>query len=602
MVASETRLFIESEFEAQRLHALKIADSKFDYSVVVAGAFVRGMRDVGYRSNGFAVNELIDNAYQAGASRVAVWMETGKQNNVTSLAIIDDGHGMVPEMIRLSMLWGGTHRENSRALFGRFGFGLPSASVSIGRRFSVYSRVLGGQWHSCSFDLDAVESGAYTDGYGRIVMPQPLISEIPAWVHNGITHKNNFADIELAHGTIVVIDKIDRLRPTTVTPASSQFKTNFGQTYRNFCDHRPITVQGDIVTPVDPLFLTRGAWAYDYDDQRARELEPIVISMENKTTGEFGSVKVRFSQMPYNFLRLDPSRPKEKGQRNNPRFAIRDQNNGIVVLRAGRQLDVVASSRGQDADLKRSFSVNNDDRTWCVELDFSPVLDDEFSVTTSKQSIKMSPRLWKVLDEHGVFANIAEMRRQYDVEKAFAKEKKESDALEKRSSEEAMDLAESKTRRDLSNPRHEEQKRAGLEEEIRRRAEASGVDPKDVQPALREETEARKWLVDFEDLPVGSPFFRMVPVGAQKRLLINRGHRFYSHVYAGPDSNSGTRSQWEVMLFTLGDCEISATEEMAVFYESERIEWSRRLTVTLSELAKVIPPSEPSDSADGDEK
>ena len=92
--------------------------------------------------------------------------------------------------------------------------------------------------------------------------------------------------------------------------------------------------------------------------------------------------------------------------------------------------------------------------------------------------------------------------------------------------------------------------------------------------------------------PAGSPFFRLVPVGAQKRLWINRGHRFYSQVYAGPDSNEGTRSQWEVVLFTLGDCEISASEELAEFYASERIEWSRRLMVTLSELRTSFrPPS-----------
>ena len=169
--------------------------------------------------------------------------------------------------------------------------------------------------------------------------------------------------------------------------------------------------------------------------------------------------------MPYTFLRLDPDKPKEKGQRNNPRFAVRDQNNGIVVLRSGRQLDVVATSRGQDADIKRAFYVNNDDRTWCIELDFSPVLDDEFSVTTSKQYVKMSPRIWKALDENGVFANVAEMRKQYDIEKAKFKAEREAKAEEKRASEEAMERAEAKTRRDESDPKQEDKQKAGFEEE-----------------------------------------------------------------------------------------------------------------------------------------
>ena len=218
-----------------------------------------------------------------------------------------------------------------------------------------------------------------------------------------------------------------------------------------------------------------------------------------------------------------------------------------------------------------------------------------FAVTTSKQAVKMTPRVWKALDEHGVFANVAEMRKQYDVEKAKAKEQKEKDAEEKRASEEAMERAEAKNRRDKSDPKQEERQKAGFLAEQERRAKASGVGPEAIGPALETETQARKWVVDFEDLPSGSPFFRLVPVGAQRCLWINRGHRFYTQVYAGPDSNAGTRAQWEVMLFTLGDCELSADEEMAAFYETERIEWSRRLMVTLGELVKSMPPAEPKD-------
>jgi hypothetical protein len=213
----------------------------------------------------------------------------------------------------------------------------------------------------------------------------------------------------------------------------------------------------------------------------------------------------------------------------------------------------------------------------------------------------MSPRVWKALDENGVFASVAEMRTRYDIEKADAKAKKEADASEKRASEEAMKHAEPKTRRDDSDPKQEERKKAGFDEETKCRFENSGADPRAIEPVLQAETQARRWVVDFETLPAGSPFFRLVPVGNQRRLWINRGHRFYSQVYAGPDSNEGTRAQWEVMLFTLGDCEISASEELAAFYESERVEWSRRLMVTLAELGKIMPPAEPNDEQNDQE-
>lgn len=592
--------FISSEAEAQQAYAKKIAESNFDYTVVVAGAFVRGMRDVGYKSAASAINEHNDNAYQAGASRISVWMKL-KGQHVEAIAVIDDGHGMSPEAIRLAMLWGGTHREGSRDLFGRFGFGLPSASVSIGRSFSVYSKPDGGSWHNATFDLDAVEENQYTDDQGRIVMPAPAPASLPAWVIEGIKHKSAWGTTDLEHGTVVVIEKPDKLRPVTITALANHFKQTFGLVYRNYCVQRPILVQGEKVTAVDPLFLTPGAWAYDYDKQRATELDPLVIELPNKETGEMGQLTVRFSYMPYTFLRLDPDKPKEKGQRNNLRFQVADQNNGIIIMRAGRQLDVVTTSRGQDADIKSKFFVNNDDRTWAVEVNFTPVLDDEFSVTTSKQGVKMSSRIWKALEDNGVFAAIREMRKRYDIEKAAFKSQQEDEEEAKRGSEEAMEEEDKVTHEDKSNPDKERRQREGFEQEAERRAKESGL-PKDViKPKLKEETEARPWVVMEEELPTTSTFYRLELVGGQKRLWINKGHRFYSQVWAGPESTPLTRAQWEVFLFILGDSEISASEEVRTMYETGRVSWSSRMTTALKALEHSMPTAEPTDP-DGPEE
>ena len=596
---SSPSLFIKNEFEAQQAYAKKVADSDFDYTVVVAGAFVRGMRDVGYKSAASAINELNDNAYQAGASRISVWMKL-KGQHVEAIAVIDDGHGMSPEAIRLAMLWGGTHREGSRDLFGRFGFGLPSASVSIGRSFSVYSKPEGGSWHTATFDLDEVEKTTYTDGKGRIVMPEPNETTLPSWVVDGIAHKAAWGTRDLEHGTAVVIEKPDKLRPVTITALASQFKQTFGLVYRNYCVQRPILVQGEKVTAVDPLFLTPGAWAYDYDAQRARELEPIIITMLDKETGEDGRLTVRFSYMPYHFLRLDPDKPKERGQRNNPRFQVADQNNGLIITRAGRHLDVVTTSRGQDADIKSRFFVNNDDRTWAVEIDFTPTLDDEFSVTTSKQGVKMSSRIWKALEDNNVFAAIREMRKWYDQEKAASKTKTESNPDEKLPSEESMEEEAKTSHEDKSNPDKERRGREGFDEEADRRAKESGMPTEAIKPKLKEETEARPWFVMEEDLDSTSTFYRLKVVGGQKRLLINRGHRFYTQVYAGPESTPLTRAQWQVFLFILGDAEISGTEELREIYESARVHWSSRFSSALKKLEEKMPPAEPTDPQDPD--
>src|SRR5688572_4757243 len=128
--------------ERQKAYVSKLAKSNFKYGLTVGTAFVRGIRDIGYKHSGTALDELVDNAYEAGASHVHVVLNddgSGRKNNVTQIAVIDDGNGMIPEMIRVAMLWGGTDRENSRSGIGRFGYGLPSSCVSQGQRFEVYS-------------------------------------------------------------------------------------------------------------------------------------------------------------------------------------------------------------------------------------------------------------------------------------------------------------------------------------------------------------------------------------------------------------------------------------------------------------------------------
>src|SRR5579871_3957347 len=71
--------------------------------VVFADAFLRGMRDLGYKSPAWALAEQIDNAIQAGADTVSLHFGFGdgskSQAKPDMLALIDNGNGMIPEMI-----------------------------------------------------------------------------------------------------------------------------------------------------------------------------------------------------------------------------------------------------------------------------------------------------------------------------------------------------------------------------------------------------------------------------------------------------------------------------------------------------------------------
>ena len=95
--------------------------------LVFADAFLRGMRDVGYKNPAWALAEMLDNAFQAAANTVAVRFGFEASNKSQAkpdmVAVCDDGNGMIPEMISYAVRWGGTDREDDRTGFGRMVMG-----------------------------------------------------------------------------------------------------------------------------------------------------------------------------------------------------------------------------------------------------------------------------------------------------------------------------------------------------------------------------------------------------------------------------------------------------------------------------------------------
>lgn len=132
--------------------------------VVFADAFLRGMRDLGYKNPAWALAEELDNSFQAGADTVAIrfGFESSNKTRVKPdlVAVCDNGNGMIPDMISYAVRWGGTDREGDRNGFGRYGYGLPSSAVSLAKRYTVYSKANGSEWHAVTVDIDELAAAA----------------------------------------------------------------------------------------------------------------------------------------------------------------------------------------------------------------------------------------------------------------------------------------------------------------------------------------------------------------------------------------------------------------------------------------------------------
>lgn len=574
---------------AQHACVERLKANGFKFGLTVGDAFVRGIRDLGYKNNGNALAELVDNSAQAGADRVEIVLGYGGGKSTakpTEIAILDNGHGMEPDMIRLAVLWGGTHREGDRTGMGRYGYGLPSACVSIGQVFTVYSKMAGGDVHAVTVDLNAIGSGQYNDAQGDIVIPPPRKATLPKFVSQRILEA--FPD-GWASGTVVVIEKLDRLTWSTANGLRENLMRFFGVAYHKLRADLSIHVDGDYVEPIDPLFLTPGYRFFDIDEDRAVALEPLTISVKDPATRKVvGEMIVRFAYFPPSFASIDKNKVADKrivgaqGQNANPRLAVMKDYHGIIFSRMGRLIDVVSRPPWG------VFQTN--DRYIKVEVEFPAVLDEEFGITTSKQQITVSDRIWDVLAQNGVPKAIEQMRGKFAELKTIQNEALDKPRHgEKRPSEDAMEAAKVNVRGPSAELKAKQDARGRDRLSIIAgdRARESGRTVDEEADQLLLELEGRGYRLEIETAP-SAPFFRCDLLGPTKVLYLNRAHRFYTDIYDGPRSSTEVRAALETLLFAIGDSMLDATEENQRAYKVEVPEWSIRLELALESLSQNV--------------
>jgi hypothetical protein len=574
--------------ERQKKYVEQLEQSSFKYGLTVGAAFVRGIRDIGYKHTGAALDELIDNAYQAGAANVHVvfGFAGGSAKKPSQIAIIDDGNGMIPEMVRASVLWGGTDRENDRTGFGRFGYGLPSSCVSQGRRFQVFSAPQGEKFQSCAIDLDEIEAGKYNTNDGAIVIPPAVSANWPKFVQEHI--EKHFPNGQLSHGTVVLIEKLDRVTWTTAGGLQENLLRHFGVVYHKLRGQMDLWVNDRRVEPIDPLFLTPGYRWYDLDADRAKAFDPAFVDVKDRETkAVIGRIQIRYSYLAPTFASIEKTQ-KAVGKNQNERFPILKEYNGFIISRMGRHIDVISHSR-------LTTFVNND-RYIKIEIDFDASLDEEFSVPTSKQQVSLSERVWDILEEAGVVKALEQLRKKFREEKSKLADVDDTEVDAKRPAEQAMEQTAmlAKVPPLAVAAKQAEDGEKNLQQEAERRASDTGRPVTDAARELQSELEGRLYKVGKRSVPGGN-FFEVEQLGGTKMLWLNTASRFYQEVHSGPQSTPGLRAALEVMLFCIGDRILEGTDQLRSVYAHEIPEWSKKLEYALGQLAQGVGAGDPDD-------
>ena len=181
----------------------------FERSLFEPQMVVQAMRDSRYRHPANAIAELIDNSIDARATNVEVlireeWtrVNTRDRRRISELAVLDNGYGMSAETLVKAVRFGGREETQSIRKIGKYGMGLPTASVSQCRRFDVWSwqQDITQVMHSY-IDLDEIEEEELSE------VPEPTGKPVPQeWID--LIDPNS---LDTNQGTLVVWSKPDRI-------------------------------------------------------------------------------------------------------------------------------------------------------------------------------------------------------------------------------------------------------------------------------------------------------------------------------------------------------------------------------------------------------
>ena len=381
---------------------------RFDF--VPTELAIQAMRDNGYKNAAYAIAELFDNSLQAEAKSVELLcLESEEQllsrrrRRIKEVAVLDNGTGMDATVLRKALQFGnGTHLAD-RSGIGRFGMGLPSASISQCRRLEVWT------WQSSPdqplytyLDLGEIQRGGLQE------VPNPIVKPIPNfWRRAGSTFDGT--------GTLVVWSDLDRCVWKTAKAIIENSEFVVGRMYRKFIDSGQAVIRlasfidedpnpniDKLSSANDPVYLMQHTSTPQPFSERPMfekygehwEVRPI-ISFNN----EYHEVAIRFT-----VASEEARTPSASGQPAGslPHGDHAKKNVGVSLVRADRELEL---------DQTWVNPSEPRERWWGVEVGFPPALDEIFGVTNNKQTARyfsQTPNIEAMLDGNQTIAELKE--------------------------------------------------------------------------------------------------------------------------------------------------------------------------------------------------
>ncbi|MBH0019872.1 ATP-binding protein [Pseudoalteromonas sp. SWXJ133] len=410
-------------------------------SLVNPKQYIISARSNGYKDTAYAIAELADNSIQAGADKVEILIFENQKRTIEEIAIVDNGAGMSQSLLASALGFGESGREKDKdgnllnddtKGMGKFGMGLPNASVSQCKRIQVWSWKNKHEVYYTYLDVQEIIDGIYSD------LPEPTLVEMPE------KYLDSMFDGDMPEsGTFVLWSNLDKLKWKRSSTLFAKSQYEIGRMYRRFISKGQCSVQFKVfdtfggskmqaleretktgfIKANDPLYLIADSALPELPGLHIDEEPTFFEELENfKFQVEFQKARhticIRSSVAREEIIkRILQSSPENKA--GNTIYGKNcERNFGLSVMRADREIELISNEFFLKDDATKT-------RFMGVEIDIPPSLDEVLGVTNNKQHAhnlkeliaeKMDIDDESVLDNEG--AIIEYLRNNNDEERA----------------------------------------------------------------------------------------------------------------------------------------------------------------------------------------
>lgn len=577
------------------------------------------LRNTGYKNIESAVAEIIDNSVEAKAKNIFVILREGVavsgRKVVTEVGFLDNGEGMDFDVLG-SCLGIGASTRQARKGMGRFGVGLPQASLYACPEIEVYSWQGGIEnAQKVYLDINKIKDGEQTE------IEDPVRESVPEPYASYIRYQTIFETYDFSQsGTLVVWKRCDRISPKTRGPLTERLEFSLGQKFRYFihdgiskikiiCEENPDAAVD--VTPNDPLFLmddncvlcdpSKPKHVYKPGEKINLEAPFELYTAKGTGTGEVivpikyidkngnpadSSVLVRFSIVKNKFYD-ETAFPKGSNPGNSALGKHAAKMEGISVIRARREIDF------------RRFDFYNvinepQHRWWGCEIVFDPELDEAFGVANNKQYVELKkvdandldpdeidiPPIWDQLSEiimHTIKAMYAQNVETRSNTRSFGEDKNPSTDI--------INIVENDPATAEFEDDEDESEEVLSAEEVAEtgKEELKGLGYED--PTDEQGTAFINNSVNFVYADKGerSPAFDYKAVLKTTVITINTSHKFYTSFLSKIYTNAEVKTTFELFLASL----IQSVRRTDTYQSAENdrlmTAWYNRLNSYISE-------------------